>query len=97
MRCFLSTRSINKIDLYAASIELQISIIVLHFGHSNPPKSILYMEKFVAGQQIILNRIIMRRKRSLVTVTLILRPGQFLNEIYNSELSNMKLLTMINV
>ena len=97
IRCFLSTSSINKIDLYAASIELQISTIILDFGHSNPPKSILYMEKLVAGQQIILNRSVRRRKRSLMTVTLILRLGQFLNEIYNPELSNMKLLTMINV
>ena len=81
MRCSLLAGSIDKIDPCTTGIEVYLPTIILHLCNFNAPKSILCMENLAASQQIILIRSVMSQKRSLVTVTPMLRSGQDINEI----------------
>ena len=49
MRCFLPTGSIDKIDLYAAGIEMYLLIIIFYLSHFNAPKSVLCVKNLAAS------------------------------------------------
>ena len=97
MRCSLSTANIDEIGLCAADLEAHFYHLVSHIGpeHFNARRSVLYTEKSVAGQVIILNKSEMTRKRSLVTATLNIRHDQAMSGTSNVGLRNMKVLMMI--
>lgn len=96
MRCFLLIGNINKIDLCMANIEENFHLLLAsHFSQSNIPKSALCLEKSTVGQQIILNRSIITRKKSLLIITPSIRPGQVINKLYKAGSPIMKVLRMI--
>ena len=98
MRCSLSTGIINGIDSCAAGIEMHFYphlAFYLREEYINVLKSVLSMEKLAVGQQITLSRSVMTRKRSLVTITSTIRPGQIMNGTYNTGSPSIKLLIMI--
>ena len=109
MRFSLQIVSIDGMDPCVVGIKVQLPRpkvdrtqivhfhLVLHLAHFDAIKSVLSVEKSAAGQQITLNRSLMTQKRSLVTVTLSIRPDQVMNKIYIAGSPSMKLLTMIKV
>lgn len=92
----LLTNSINWIDLCVAGIKMQIyPTFVSDLDQSNTLQSVLYKEKLAVGQQIIPSRNMITQKKSLVTIILSIRPGQFINRFYNARSPIMKVLKMI--
>lgn len=74
IRCYLSTKSINKINICMASIEMHPYLYhVSYLGYSVVLKCVLYIEKSVDGQQIIVSRTFITYKKSFLTITLIIR------------------------
>ena len=69
--------------------------LIFYLGQFNILKSILYVEKSVTSQQIILNKKAKDWKRSLVTVNPSIRPGQIMKESYNAWSQIMKVLRMM--
>ncbi len=68
---------------------------VSDLDQSNTLQSVLYKEKLAVGQQIIPSRNMITQKKSLVTIILSIRPGQFINRFYNARSPIMKVLKMI--
>ena len=71
MKCSLPTTNIDKIGLYTTNLEMHFYHLVYHIGpeYSNPQRNILYIEKSVIGQVIILTKSEIIQKRNLVIVT----------------------------
>ena len=97
MRCSLLTANIDEIGLCVANLEVHFHHLVPHIGpkHFNVQKSVLYTEKSVVGQVIILNKSEITRKRSLVIATPNIRHNQTMSGTSNAGLQNMMLLMMI--
>lgn len=98
-RCFLSTGSINGIDLYMAGIKMHFyPPPISYLDQSNILKSVLYMEKSAIGQQIIPSKSMITRKRSLMIIIPSIGPGQIMNKLYNTGSPILKVLRiMMNV
>ena len=58
MRCSLPTANIDEIGLYMADLKVHFYHLVSHIGskHFNVRRSVLYTEKSVVGQVIILSK-----------------------------------------
>lgn len=97
MRSFLSTGNINKIDLYMVGIEvyLHYSTSYINQKHFNILKSASCVEKLIVGQVITLNKSVMIRKKSLVTVTPSIKYSQIMNGTYNAKSPSIKMSIMM--
>lgn len=111
MRCFSPIANIDKIDLYVVDIKIYLIRPKMHLIHLvhlylifslsqrqfNVPKSVLYMRKLAVSLLIIVNKSVMTRKKSLVTVTPSIKFNQVMNGTYNAGLQDIKVLTMIKI
>ena len=88
MKYFLLFANINKISLCMIVLKMHFHYLVYHIGpdYFNVQKSVLYMEKSVFGQVIILNKSSITQKRCLVTVVPNIKYDQAMNKIFNVEL-----------
>lgn len=89
------TNNINRIDLYATNIKINLLTIILYLSKFYTLKNVLFVKRLAASKKLTLKYSIMSQKRSFVTVTKTLRPSQIMNKIYNTGLSTIKLLTKI--
>ncbi len=99
MRYSLPTTNINKIGLCIIGLVVFYHYLVPHISleHFNKEKNVLYMQKLVVSQVIMLNKSKTTQKTSLVITTLNIRYNQAIKKSSNARLQNIKVLMVMKI